>query len=199
MLHWHTTAATVSKHTQSQPQQSVVHGYNSNTRRSDVPSGDVFKDVAVGDLVPGPHDSMQTLQMYVDARLTVQTQYSGGGARHRWQRSATVTVKDTLAELRRQCFAEVRSSGNGVSSDHQAQSAATVVRVVRYLNAALQRCSRQHASCSDAYVLDQWEALVLWNANKAEMILQQVNHKLRYHYTRNAYMNIQSKCYHLLY
>jgi hypothetical protein len=194
----YTTTATANTYTQPQPLQSTVHGYNNSSRRSDVPSGDVFNDVAAGDLVPGPHDSIQTLQMYVDARHTIQTQYIRGGVRHRWQRSATVTVKDTLAELRRQCFHDVCRSGNGVSSDHQAQSAATV-RVVRYPNAALQRCSRQHASCSDAYVLDQWEALVLWNANKAEMILQQVNQKLRYHYTRNACMNIQSKCYHLLY
>jgi hypothetical protein len=134
-----------------------------------MPSGDVFNDVAVGDLVPGPHDSAQTLQMYIDARQSVE-QYRRG-ARHRWQRSATVTVKSTLAELRRQCCFEVRSSSNGVSSD-QAQSAATV-RVVRYLNAALQRCAHQHGRCSDAYVLEQWEALVLWNANKAEVILQQ--------------------------
>jgi hypothetical protein len=59
-------------------------------------------------------------------------------------------------------------------SSNQLQCAATV-SVVRYLNAALQQCSRQHASCSDAFVLDQWEALVLWNASKAEVVLQQVH------------------------
>jgi hypothetical protein len=127
--------------------------------------------VAVGDLVPGPHDSIQTLQMYIDARHSVE-QYRRG-ARHRWQRSATVTVRSTLAELRRQCFFEVRSSGNGMSSN-QAQRAATV-RVVRYLNSAVQRCAHQHGRCFDAHVLEQWEALVLWNANKAEAVLQQVH------------------------
>jgi hypothetical protein len=168
----YTTAATANTYTQPQPPQSAVKYYDGNNSRIDLPNSDVFSDVAVGDLAPGSHDSIQTLQMYVVARDSIE-QYRRG-ARHRWQRSATVTVKSTLSELRRQCFFEVRSSRYGVSSDHQAQSAATV-RVVRYLNAALQQCARQHSSCSDAYVLDQWEALVLWNANKAEVILQQVH------------------------
>jgi hypothetical protein len=151
-----------------------------------MPCGGVLNDVVVGDLVPCPHDSIQTLQMYIDARLTIQ-QYSRG-ARHHCQRSATVTVKSTLAELRRQCFFDVRSSSNGMSSD-QLQSAATV-RVVRHLNAALQRCAHQHGRCSDVYVLEQWEALVLWNAYKAEVILQQVHRHLCYHSACIACMKI---------